>query len=231
MRVKAGDIEKTWDAQYAKKPRLTQRPIPFTRRIAEIAASRFPGGRGLYVGCGDGRNYIPLVRRGLHIDGLDVSGVGLDYIRKRLPQCTLIHKDILEFSSRPYEYVISIQAFQHGNLETAKRYIAKSHELLADGGLLFLRVNSASTQVLYEHKTLEDGGRTILYVRGPKKGLVIHFFTEAEISALTAPYFDPVGPVREKRMRRRPPGRGFWAQFEMILCKKPRHRARSKPPV
>ena len=74
-------------------------------------------GSGLYVGCGNGRNYVPLAKCGLKITGLDASKVALDALAKRLPG----HSDLLVCGDFPdydpgmqFQYVISIQAFQHG---------------------------------------------------------------------------------------------------------------------
>ncbi len=226
-RAKTANLaEKVWDTHYGK-PATPQRPIPFTKTIMGMVDSEFRTGRGLYVGCGNGRNYIPLVRHGLDIDGLDISGTGLEYIRGKIPGCTLLHKDMLEYSARPYDYLISIQVFQHGNLDTAKRYIEKSHALLKKDGLLFLRVNSASTKIFYGHKTIGgDMGRTILYTQGPKDGLVVHFFTKEGILELLGPYFELQGQISERKMRRAPPKSGFWAQLELVLRRKPRRTGR-----
>jgi hypothetical protein len=39
-----------------------------------ITAARDAGiSRGLYIGCGNGRNYIPLSEAGLDLTGLDIS--------------------------------------------------------------------------------------------------------------------------------------------------------------
>ena len=42
-------------------------------------------GQGLYVGCGTGRNYVPLVDAGLKLTGLDVSKEAIVQLRARHP--------------------------------------------------------------------------------------------------------------------------------------------------
>ena len=64
-----------------------------------------------------------------------------------------------------------------------------------------------------------DGGFTIRYLAGPKRGLLIHFFTDAELGALFASRFTPVLPPRLQHNRRAPPGRGQWSQWEAIWRK------------
>jgi len=56
-----------WDAEYERGRYGHEPPLPFVREI--VAALRDQGdsahGPGLYVGCGNGRNYVPLVEAGL----------------------------------------------------------------------------------------------------------------------------------------------------------------------
>ena len=46
--------------------------------------------RGLYVGCGNGRNFLPLVDSGLELHGLDVSGESLRQLQA--PPSRVTHK-------------------------------------------------------------------------------------------------------------------------------------------
>jgi hypothetical protein len=49
-----------WDAEYSAGRHRDELPVSFTRDI--LAAARQAGaGRGPYIGCGNGRNYLPLV--------------------------------------------------------------------------------------------------------------------------------------------------------------------------
>src|SRR6266480_5550060 len=84
-------------------------------------------------------------------------------------------------SSRPaFDYVIALQVFQHGAEADVTTYFTRVAALVRPGGLFFLRVNSASTQIYHAHTVVERntmGGLTIRYDDGPKRGLLIHFFS------------------------------------------------------
>jgi hypothetical protein len=64
-----------------------------------------------------------------------------------------------------------------------------------------------------------DGGLTIRYLTGPKQGLLIHFFADAELCELFAAGFMPVLPPRLRQTRRDPPQPGQWSQWEAIWRK------------
>jgi hypothetical protein len=52
-------------------------------------------------------------------------------------------------------------------------------------------VNAVGTELEYDHDVVErdgDGGLTVRYLAGPKRGLLIHFFAESELDALFAVY-------------------------------------------
>src|SRR2546422_750085 len=67
-----------WDDEYRNQRYANEPPLPFVDRILEtLRADDAAGhGTGLYVGCGNGRNYLPLVDAGLELFGLDRNGWG-----------------------------------------------------------------------------------------------------------------------------------------------------------
>ena len=67
-----------WDVEYAAGRYRDEPPPPFVGDIlAAVHEQRLLGKLGLYVGCGNGRNYLPLVAGGLDLVGLDVSATAL----------------------------------------------------------------------------------------------------------------------------------------------------------
>jgi hypothetical protein len=60
-----------WDAEYASGRYLGEPPVAFVEDVVRVslAASRT---RGLYIGCGNGRNFVPLLDAGMDLIGLDV---------------------------------------------------------------------------------------------------------------------------------------------------------------
>ena len=73
-----------WDAEYAAGRYRGEPPVAFTGDI--LAAARQAGlTQGLYIGCGNGRNYLPLVAGGLDLTGLDISATAIAQLAARAP--------------------------------------------------------------------------------------------------------------------------------------------------
>lgn len=214
------DVEASWEAEYQTGRYRDEPAVPFTADI--LAAARAHGvSRGLYVGCGNGRNFVPLSQAGLELTGVDLSATALEQLAERAPQYAgrLIHGDLSAVSG-PYDLVIGIQVFQHGDRATTHAALAAARGLLRPGGLFCLRVNAVGTDLWPAHEVTEtgqDGGFTIRYLAGSKTGLAIHYFSEAELGALfSPPRFEPVLPLRIDRTWREPPAPGQWSQWEAI---------------
>jgi SAM-dependent methyltransferase len=214
-----------WDAEYAAGRYAGEPPVAFTADI--LAAARQAGlASGLYIGCGNGRNYLPLVAGGLDLTGLDVSGAAITQLAARAPgrRDRLIHGDLSALpATAAFPLVIGVQVFQHGDRTTAHRHIRAAQQRLMPGGLLCLRVNATATDVWPRHQVTEhhhDGSFTVRYLAGPKQGLSIHFFTSAELGRLFADGFTPVLSPRLQQTRRDPPQPGQWSQWEAIWRKR-----------
>jgi SAM-dependent methyltransferase len=216
-------VASRWDDEYRRGRYADEPPLPFVAKIDAALKTRplVRAADGLYVGCGNGRNFLPLVEAGLRLYGLDVSTEALARLRERRPALgpRLIHADFLTFRPvGPFGYVIALQVFQHGDGKDAARYFARVAELLPRGGLFFLRVNSASTEISRAHTVRERsgaGGLTIRYDEGPKRGLLVHFYSREELTQLAADAFAPIDEPREDVIPRVPPEVGAWAQWEM----------------
>ena len=218
-----GLLATRWDAEYRRGRYADEPPLPFTDEIlANLRAGSLTGSPGLYVGCGNGRNYLPLVKSGLRLWGLDLSAESLRRLAGRVPADSgrLIRADFREFASRRlFGYVIAIQVFQHGAAADVAEYFSGVRSLLAPGGLFFLRVNSASTDPRWAHTVVErndHGGFTVRYEEGPKRGLAVHFYARDELLGLTRDGFAPVAAPREDVAVRAPPETGRLVQWEAI---------------
>lgn len=215
-----------WDAEYRNQRYADEPPLPFVNRIVEVikADPIVSHGAGLYVGCGNGRNYLPLVDAGLDLLGLDVSPEALKRLAQRRPTLSprrLLCDDFRIFQSPVphFDYVIAIQVFQHGGESDVAGYFEKIATLLQPGGLVFLRVNSTSTQIYHAHTVVERhalGGFTVRYDDGPKSGLLIHFYSRPELGQRLSQAFIPVQEPREEVTVRALPKSGSWAQWETI---------------
>ena len=224
---KENTASKQWDKEYENGRYRNDSPIKFVSKIKEIIekSQNHSKGNGLYIGCGNGRNYIPLVRSCLNIVGIDISHVAIKQLSEKVPKFSdkLQCVDFADYSSaEPFDYIISIQVFQHGTEEQIRKYFEKTLQLLKSGGLLFLRVNSVSTEIHFKHIVIEtnsNGGFTIQYMDGPKKDLNIHFYSLQELNKLCKD-FDCIIPPYEDITKRIHPKTDTWSQWELVLRKK-----------
>jgi predicted TPR repeat methyltransferase len=221
------DAAASWDAEYASGRYQNEPPEPFVCDIF-AAARRERLTTGLYIGCGNGRNLLPLVDGGLDLTGVDISTEAITGLRARHP--SLRQKLIVgDLSNLPpwtrYDLVIGIQVFQHGTRAQAHLHLAAAAARVSDNGLLCVRVNATETDVEQTHDRLEedadDGSFTVRYHSGPKAGLDIHFFTPTELRSIVGHRFIDVLPPRLSTTTRNPPSRGHWSQWEVIWRRSP----------
>ena len=214
-------VAAAWDAEYRGGRYRTEPPLPFVDDILTAAHER-DCRDGIYVGCGNGRNYTRMVASGLDLIGLDVSVAAIQQLADRLPdrRTRLIVGDLA--AVRPgtqLRLVVGIQVFQHGRAAQASGHIRDAQALVARGGLLCVRVNADATDVFHDHRASEraaDGSYTVQYLVGPKKGLFIHFFSRRSLTELFAAGFTPVMPMRLSVTQRDAPEIGQWSQWEGI---------------
>jgi SAM-dependent methyltransferase len=214
-----------WDAEYAAGRYAADPPVDFVRDIVAEAGQR--GLRhGLYVGCGNGRNLLPLLEAGLDLTGLDISQRAIAQLLDRRPDRSgrLITGDLSALpAAARYDLVIGIQVFQHGTRAQAHQHLAAAAARVRPGGLLCVRVNAAGTDIEHAHRRFEeyrDGSLSVRYRSGPKAGLDIHFFTAAELAGVVGGAFDAVLPLRRRSALRPPPGHGQWSQWEAIWMRR-----------
>jgi hypothetical protein len=84
----------SWDAEYAAGRYQDEPPVSFAFDVIDAARSANLR-RGLYVGCGNGRNLIPMSDAGLDLIGLDISAQAIAQLHRRRPDAaTLIAGDL-----------------------------------------------------------------------------------------------------------------------------------------
>jgi hypothetical protein len=196
--------------------------------LAAASSLRLSDRRGLYIGCGNGRNLVPLVEGGLDLLGLDVSPTAISQLQERCPDRAerLVVGDLASLPvAVTFPVVIGIQVFQHGSQAEAHQHISSAQARVAKDGLFCLRVNAVDTDVWPSHDVIEqasDGSFTVRYTAGPKEGLDVHFFARRELDDLFADQFEPVVPLRRHRTERSAPAPGQWTQWEAIWRRKGR---------
>lgn len=194
------NVATSWNAEYANGRYRDEPPVRFVKDIL-MAARRHGLTRGLYIGCGNGRNLIPLLDAGLDLVGLDVSTEAIAQLRWRRPDRAgdLIVGDLSALpASARYDLVVGIQVFQHGIRHQAHRHLVAAAARVAPAGLLCVRVNATDSDIDKHHRVEEtnDGSFTLRYLAGPKAGLNIHFFTDDELREVIGTSFTEEDALR-----------------------------------
>lgn len=222
---RASLASRRWDAEYARGRYAGEPPLEFAETIIRTVADSdgLSGGKGLYVGCGNGRNFVRLASAGLDLEGIDPSPEAIAQLAARYPPAAarLRCVDLEHFvTDTKFDYLIAIQVFQHGDASETARHFKKASELVRRGGALFLRVNSASTEVHFGHRVKErsaGGSFTVRYVDGPKRGTDVRFFSKRDlIGRLSRNGFEIEAGPSEDRAKREPPKTGTWSQWEVV---------------
>jgi SAM-dependent methyltransferase len=225
--MEAGTVSRAaaaWDAEYAAGRYQGEAPVAFVEDVLKAAAEQGPERtRGVDVGSGNGRNLRSFLAAGIDMIGLDISQVAIDQLREEMPERaeSLICGDISALpSGMRFGLVVAIQVFQHGDRAGAHAEVRRAQDIVEPGGLLAVRVNSVQTDLWPEHEIVQEHvaseGLTLKYLAGPKEGLLIHFFDEAELAGLFAEEFQVVLPPRVMSQPRQAPKPGQWSQIEAI---------------
>jgi SAM-dependent methyltransferase len=215
-------VRRRWDAEYARGRYSGEPPVQMISRIIDLAQRRGLN-EGLYIGCGNGRNYIPLREAGLKLVGIDISTQAIEQLRRLQPTIradSLLQGTVHDLpADMSFPLVVGIQVFQHGTAATAAEHIAAAAARVRPGGLFAIRVNAVGTYVYPAHRVVEqhDGGFTVEYLTGPKHGLNVHFFSGPELRGLlTSLGFWEADAMRLVTHQRIPPEPGHWCQWEGI---------------
>ncbi len=214
-------VRQSWEMEYANGRYQDEAPVEFVADISRVA-KRSSEVLGLYVGCGNGRNLLPLWSADLNLVGLDISPTAIELLRQRPGAMShrLLVGDLNAVCDEPiFDPVIGIQVFQHGTRAEAHEHLRAAARRVAPGGMFCIRVNAASTEVVVPHKRTDerpDGSFTALYQGGSKVGLAVHFFSDDELRILMHDQFSEIMPLRGRQHWRDSPGSGHWDQWEGI---------------
>src|SRR6266404_576126 len=128
-----------WDIGYRNGKYDDEPPIPFVGRIIEELGENGDQLIGLYPGCGNGRNFIPLLEAGLNLRGLDVSHEGIQQIIDKYPPAeSRVRVDDFDSltAARVFDYIVAIQVFQHGDKKQVEKHFSIAAEALKPAGRL-----------------------------------------------------------------------------------------------
>ena len=131
----------------------------------------------LDLGCGAGRNLIPLVKSGFTVQGIDNAGEGLKIIKKalgkRTSQVKLAQRDIykkLPFAPSSFDAIIAIQVLQHASEKKIIECIGELSRILKDEGLIFITVCGRYSKGKLREYLVKTAKRTAPHTYVPTKG-------------------------------------------------------------
>ncbi|MBI3952430.1 MAG: class I SAM-dependent methyltransferase [Candidatus Doudnabacteria bacterium] len=205
--------EQGWSEDKSPEPRLLEFVEKFREEI---------GPKILDIGTGGGRHLVPLAELGYQVTGIDASKVGLEQIKKQLPNADVVQADFrkLPFADGSFDTAVAIQALHNGRKESRAEAFREAARILKPGGLFFFRVNSITN--LTQEGAVELPGEKETWLREKDESgasVIVHRFSLEEIQKLADENgFDLVGsPVDEKV---KPDGSTELGQWNVVFRKK-----------
>ncbi len=125
--MKADEIK--WDKRYSHKDYPTK-PVELVTEFYKLAKK----GRALDIAAGNGRNSLFLAKKGFEVDSVDVSGVGLENIRKKDSSINIIHADLDTYQLKHdyYDLIVNVNFLQ-------RRLYPYIRDALKMGGILLFQ--------------------------------------------------------------------------------------------
>ena len=116
-----------WDKIYEEgNPAWGKAPA----NVLEKFTTYFPRqGKILDIGCGEGRNSIPLSKKGYEVHGIDISSTAIDIANKKQSDCVFQCIDVFEINTdTKYDVIIDFGLYHFVPYEFRKQY-ANNKEL------------------------------------------------------------------------------------------------------
>ncbi len=129
-----------YDATYKQSDYFGNESSPLLEKYAEWIPA---GARVLDIGAGQGRNTLPLVRRGCEVTALDPSLVALTTIREKIAAENLsaeyVQQDYMSFEPDDvFDVILCFGLMQILRYQECASLVTRLHQWLKPGGTLFL---------------------------------------------------------------------------------------------
>ena len=152
--------------------------VPFVAKVLK----NFGKQTVLELGIGSGLFAIPLTKSGLNVEGLEISEVMLDVMRKKAPDLNAYQGDIRDFSlGKQYQAVLALSSILVllKDQQEIKRCLRCVYEHLEPEGLLLLELPNHPVEIAQSNNSQEvfsnDGNGTVVVIQSGVEG---EFWTE-----------------------------------------------------
>lgn len=147
----------------------------------------------LDLGCGAGRNLIPLAKKSFSLSGLDLAPAGFRFIKDSLRKEKLkanlevgsIYKK-LPYSNSSFDAIISVQVLQHGTEKQILKAIEEMKRVLRPGGLIFItlcgRLSNGKVRLFLVKTAEKVAPNTYKPMQGNEKGLTHFIYNKQRIA-------------------------------------------------
>lgn len=209
-------IRALWNRAYSRGRYVGAPPEGFARRVGELLQKTTLGQkRGLYVGCGCGRNFSYLAERAPHLTGLDVSDVGLKQLTRRWPHLSgrVVEADFREYDDGRFGYIIAIRSLIHGTFSDISGQFGRAARMLDAGGVLFVVMPGLDDQHILEPECVVESTKHGCSMAKHGRIPLMFLATDVGVDRVVR----DAGLVLEQKARKIGPN-GSW--FE-VICSRP----------
>lgn len=146
----------------------TAKRVTFVKNILK----KFDKQTVLELGVGTGLFAIPLHEAGFKIEGLEISEVMIDILRRKVPDLKVYQGDIRHFAlDKRYDAILALSSVLVlvNNHQEIKQCLQRAHEHLEPGGFLLLELPNHSVEMALSNNVQEvhcsDGHDTIVVIQ------------------------------------------------------------------
>ena len=186
--------ERGWERIYREKGDAQLRVLPWMKNAFKVFRER-DYDRILDLGCGTGRNSIPLARQGFSVYATDLSSTGIDIARGKAQSLSIdtIHfkqHDMrsIPFTSGFFDAVICVWTIFHGTLDDIQRTIGEILRVLRTDGMVLADFLSISDSTYGIGQEVERN--TFLGEKTGEEDVPHHYSTRGELVHLFADFDD-----------------------------------------
>lgn len=178
-----------WDEVYREQGEVQSEVLPTVKAAVGFLKNR-KCSRVLDLGCGTGRHTLFLARQGFEVYACDISGTGIEIVRKKaeeleLNNISLKQEDMrrLDYGDSFFDAVICVWSLGIGKYEDIEQSVNEIYRVLKPKGVAIMDFQSVEDQTCGIGRMIEEN----TYIGGFEglDSLPNHYSTKEEVEYLT----------------------------------------------